>query len=232
MPNEQKVQKIRAALAQLDPTNDSHWTDDGLPREGIVRKLASDTTLSRRDISEAQPGFQRHPKAADAKPVAADSATNASPGEGAGGEPAKVATEDPLTGEPLDAGQDPSKNEGEYMTEDEVKTILEQRVKDATQALADRQHDLRDAQKAVETAQTDLRRAKEDLVREFPPMTKNQNVKQYIASEVSRRAMLAGHGYGGGLAPGSQIDMAMQRSNSRGWRRPTRQGQTQTGAAR
>lgn len=223
MANEQKTAKIRASLEQLDPADDKHWTDDGLPRENVVRQFAGDQTISRKDIQDAHPGFQRHA----VKPAATDT----------------VAPKlDPLTGEPtaavaaadggttlLDPNADLTKNTGELMTEDEVRAVLEDRVKAATQQLADAQQAVRDANNAVIDAQGAIIKAREDLTREFPPMTPAQNVKAYIASEMAQRARAFGHN---GIAPGSQIDAAMQRSNSRGWRRPSRQGPTQTGASR
>lgn len=215
MANEQTVTKIRAALAQLDPTNDAHWTDDGLPRTGVVQKLASDPNLSRKEIQEANPGFQREPT-----------------------KPAVTAGDDldPLTGEPgpkVVEGEglgDPTKNTGDLMSEAEVRAILEGKVKDAAQALDDAQKAVRDAHNLVTQRQTELVAARADLTREFPPMTQAENIKAYIASEVAQRAAaFAPHG----IAPGSQIDAAMMRSNSRGWRRPTRNNlPTQSGAAK
>jgi hypothetical protein len=217
MANEQTVAKIRAALAQLDPKNDAHWTDDGLPRTGVVQKLASDPNLTRKEIQEANPGFQREPT-----------------------KPAVTAGDDldPLTGEPgsgtgVVEGEglgDPTKNTGDLMSEAEVRAILEGKVKDAIHALDDAQQGVRDAHNLVTQRQTELTAARADLTREFPPMTAAENVKAYIASEVAQRAAaFAPHG----IAPGSQIDAAMQRSNSRGWRRPTRNNlPTQSGAAK
>lgn len=207
--SEQKFEKIRAALQQLDPANDAHWTDDGLPRTGTVQKLASDAAITRKDIQEAQPGFQREPIN---PPPAADENL------------------DILAGEPPEGSDDPANNTGEFMSEGEVRAVLEKRVKDAAQALADAQEAVRDAHKAVTARQADLVSARGDLTREFPPMTAAQNVKAYIASEMEQRARAFGHT---GIAPGSQIDAAMQRSNSRGWRRPSRNNiPTQTGAAK
>lgn len=223
MANEQKTATVRAALTQLDPTNDKHWTEDGLPREGVVRQFANDQNISRKDIQDAYPGFQRN-------------ATK--PGAAAGD------NIDPLTGEPVVAAvaegdglgvvennDDPSKNSGPPMTESEVREVLEGRVHAATQALADRQQDVRDANKAVITAQEFLAKVRSDLTREFPPLTPAENVKQYIASENARRAELLGYNR---QSPGSQIDAAFQRGNSRGWKRPStgRKGVTQTSAAR
>lgn len=226
--NEQKATKIRAALEQLDPANDAHWTDDGLPREGVVRTFASDQNLSRKEISDARPGFQRHPTKPDAT-----AATAAAPEhDPISGEPTTAATDaTPAVIDGVDLGPDPTQNTGELLTEDEVRRVLEARVKACVEAVADAQQDVRDANNRVITAQNDLQKARENLTREFPPLTAAENIKQYIASEMSLRAQA--HGYGApGIAPGSQIDAAMQRSNSRGWRRPSRNGPVQTGAAR
>lgn len=62
--SEQKTATIRAALQQLDTATDAYWTDNGLPREGVVRELANDTTISRRDIQSAWPNFRRQPATA------------------------------------------------------------------------------------------------------------------------------------------------------------------------
>lgn len=233
MSNDQKTQKIRTALAQLDAANDQHWTEDGLPREGIVRKLASDNTISRKDISDAQPGFQRNPVAPGPKAgdnvdeLTGETIAPADAVEGAKSDAAanKVAADADGADSQDGSNADPSKNTGELMTESEVRTILEKRVTDAEQAVADAQKAVRDSQKAVLDRQSDLQGARDDFRREFPPMTQAENVKQYIASEMAQRARA--HGYNG-LAPGSQIDAAMQRSNSRGWRRPSRVGRTST----
>lgn len=226
MANDQKTAKVRAALAQLDPANDKHWTDDGLPREGVVRQFANDQSISRKDIQEANPGFQRNPTkpgsvAGDnidpitGEPVAEVSAT---PGSGTGVGPA------------VESHEDPTKNTGELMSDSEVRAILEGRLKAANEELTAAQNAVREAQARVLRAQAGIVKAREDLVREFPPLTQAENIKQYIASEMAQRAAAHGHGHPG--VPGSQIDAAMQRSNSRGWRRPSRAGQTQTGAAR
>lgn len=55
---------IAAAVMQLDPTNDNHWTEDGLPRIDTVKFLSGDSTVTRASINEAVPGLTR----ANAKP--------------------------------------------------------------------------------------------------------------------------------------------------------------------
>ncbi len=51
--------KILEAVKQLDPTNDNHWTAAGEPRLETVRMLASDSSLSRDQVSKAAPDFSR-----------------------------------------------------------------------------------------------------------------------------------------------------------------------------
>lgn len=222
MSNEQKTAKIREALKGLDPTNDKHWTDDGLPREGVVQKLANDQTLTRKDISEALPGFQR-------KPVeAANKETGAGPKGGF----------DPLTGDPISGevpssiNADPAKNTGEFMTDAEVQDLLERRLAAAQQEVIDAQQAVRDANRRVVVANAAVADRRADLSREFPPLTVAQNIKNYIASEQAQRAAAAEGFRHSTVAPGSQIDAAMQRGNSRGWKRPVIRHPVQTGAAR
>jgi len=53
------MSKITEALLKLDPTNDNHWTTDGLPRIDTVKMLAADQTLTREMITAEVPDFSR-----------------------------------------------------------------------------------------------------------------------------------------------------------------------------
>ena len=53
------MSKILEALAKLDPTNDNHWTNDGLPRIETIRMLAADQTITREAITAEAPNFSR-----------------------------------------------------------------------------------------------------------------------------------------------------------------------------
>lgn len=52
-------EKLIDALNKLDVTNDNHWTTDGMPRLETVRMLSGNSTLTRDDITKANPGFSR-----------------------------------------------------------------------------------------------------------------------------------------------------------------------------
>lgn len=53
------TQAIQAALKQLDPANNDHWTADGLARIDTVKALSGDTSLNREALEKAMPGFTR-----------------------------------------------------------------------------------------------------------------------------------------------------------------------------
>lgn len=69
---------IKEALAALDPSNDKHWTGDGMPRMDVVQKLTQRPDLSRTEVTNAAPDFSRA-SATEAEPFTEDSNVEASP---------------------------------------------------------------------------------------------------------------------------------------------------------
>jgi hypothetical protein len=61
--------KIKAALAKLDPKNDNHWTGDGLPRIETLRLLSGTPTLTREEVLAVAPTFSRQSAAAETAPA-------------------------------------------------------------------------------------------------------------------------------------------------------------------
>lgn len=51
--------KILEALSQLDPLNDDHWTTDGAPRMDAIEAIVGDKSITRKDIVNAAPDFNR-----------------------------------------------------------------------------------------------------------------------------------------------------------------------------
>jgi len=51
--------KIKSALSKLDTKNDAHWTDAGLPSVDVVRGIAGNMEITRKQIGAAWPGFNR-----------------------------------------------------------------------------------------------------------------------------------------------------------------------------
>lgn len=54
-----QVLKIIDALKALDPTADEHWTDAGLPRVDAVATASGIPAVTRKDIENAVPGWNR-----------------------------------------------------------------------------------------------------------------------------------------------------------------------------
>lgn len=84
---------IRSVLNRLDPGNDDHWTNAGLPAVGAVSELAGDA-VTRQQIAEAYPGYDR---------AKAEAARTGSDEESA--PPAPASEDDPATDRP--EGMDP-----------------------------------------------------------------------------------------------------------------------------
>lgn len=53
------MDKIIAALLQLNPKNDNHWMADGLPKLESVRFFAADQSITLEQVTAAKPGFTR-----------------------------------------------------------------------------------------------------------------------------------------------------------------------------
>jgi len=49
---------LRAALGQLDPANNDHWTTQGLPRMDVLAGIVGEQ-VDRRALNELVPGFNR-----------------------------------------------------------------------------------------------------------------------------------------------------------------------------
>lgn len=205
-----------AVLDQLDRKNDQHWTDDGSPRISVVRELAKDDTITRALINETVPGFAR----VQVDPAAQSQVNTAPEGE----PPDDADAEDQLLNVrgslDFDPSQEPEVNgSGKPLSEDEVRIILTRRVADAEAHVTACQLAVRDAQAGVVKAQAAAMRTKLDLNRRFPPLTPEANIKAHLKAHGERlEASVAQNGVQGR----GQIDIAMERSNRRGWTRPVR----------
>lgn len=93
------TEKILAALRQLDPANDNHWTAEGQPRIDTVKLLTGDSTVGREAITAALPGFVRARAAEMLPPEAAAPAPSA---------PATPPEPPPAPNPPPEAAQQPN----------------------------------------------------------------------------------------------------------------------------
>jgi hypothetical protein len=186
---------IIKALTQLDSGNDEHWTDDGLPRVDVVQRLLKDPDVRRKDINEAQPGFSR----ADPKQTT---------------EPEDVQPGDPeIT--PAIAANDAEEDDGfdpldGPIDDDELRTVMERRVAQATERLQSARAATQAAREFERKCEQWENKAKQDLYRRFPPLHPSDAIKAHLEAQQRLRYERAGY------AP-SQIDAAMGTRGRRGW---------------
>jgi hypothetical protein len=149
---------IKEFLATLDLADDTNWTEDGSPSLSVIQKALNDTSISRAQINDAYPGFAR------VSPDEVKKTYN----EPAAAEPA-AALPDVLTGDVR-------------LTDDQMRTILTRRIRDAEQALLEATQHAADATAEVVACQKRLGRAHTDHQRQFPPITPAANIKAHLAS--------------------------------------------------
>ncbi|MEE9160020.1 MAG: hypothetical protein V3U60_16745 [Gammaproteobacteria bacterium] len=53
------TEQIAAAVRDLDPENDDHWTDAGLPAMKAVEDVVGTKAIKRADVEAAAPGWDR-----------------------------------------------------------------------------------------------------------------------------------------------------------------------------
>ncbi len=58
-PGDGQEGPVAAALRQLDPANDEHWTADGKPKMAAVEAVLGRSDVTRADVDAALPGFNR-----------------------------------------------------------------------------------------------------------------------------------------------------------------------------
>lgn len=229
-------EKIAAALRQLDPTNDNHWTGDGLPRLETVRLLLGDSSLSRETVTHAAPGFTRHsatqaPSGPASTPEPAGQGGSTSTGAGA-------APQAPNEGTGEGAGDGADHSGAGAGADSEVGAGSETGqggTSEADQELARAQRTLDvalaaqvAANKAVKDATTEVDRllvARDVGSTKFPTA-----ITDYLRSQQRQRderaaanAQLKKSGFAefvAALPKGSALDAAFKRKNTRGTARP------------
>jgi len=212
MENVQSPEKVLAALAQLDATNDDHWTSDGLPKTAVVQRIAKDETIKRTDIQTVKPGFDRD--AARAGQAQAEFEEPAAASGGPKESPPVADASGPKAGPPVAA-----EAETVTITDDQLRAHLAKRIADA-EALIDQGRKTEAAGMNMQSdGMTALRQARADQHKYFPPATFSENVKAHIEASNAERARRVLAQNNRVIRPASQLDAARSGGNSRGWGR-------------
>jgi hypothetical protein len=110
-------EKIKAALEKLDVANDNHWTAEGLPRIEAMRIYTANPQLTREDVTDADPSFNRQNRA---KPPAPPAAPPVPPVAAAPASPAELPLLAPQTA-PMQQAPSVVKSDEEQLREEVAK---------------------------------------------------------------------------------------------------------------
>jgi hypothetical protein len=201
---------IKAALVGLDPKNDDIWTSSGQPLVDAVRKAVGDDTITRQDITNADPTFSREAALAALGTVEEQTAPPAEP---------EVKVQPPVVDPDAGKTNDDEPEEVKLSPVEKAKAVLEAK----RLALEAAQRDLKKAQDAA-----DAEIMKADAGREKPHIENMRAIQTFIKSQTEQRmqkAMLAQDLRKVGITPemfrtGSRLDQAMARRRDRGMNRP------------
>lgn len=222
---------ITDALSKLDPANDNHWTQDGLPRLDTIKILAGDPGLTREAVTAAAPDFNRASaqQAAAGAQQAGAGTTPAAPGQpapqGAASGPSASETQPPAPPEsdlptlnppPLAEASD-SDNLNARIAEAKLQ------LSDAQDRLQLAKQELSDAQNKVADLEAQL---KDTSVGAANPITEYLKSQQRVLEERgAKRQLIRESGLNlKELAKQlkSPLDSAMERKTGRGGGRPVR----------
>jgi len=207
-------EKIREALAKLDPSNDAHWTADGMPAMAVVEELVGDKSIKRKDVTSAAPGFTR------STPSLGSPSPSGDPQPDPEDQAAKSPSPDPQPDPDDGPEEEPDADEEEAAFQ-----AADERVQKAVKGLEEAQKELSQAQKEL-----DLLVAERE--RKSAGRTSQHDIMNFIASQNRLRQERATARQRlteqlGGVDPAevgaaAPIDRAMARKNTRGAGRPTR----------
>ena len=191
--------KIQAALAQLDPNDNSHWTNDGFPNTGVVQRIANDQTIRRVDIQATQPGFDRATAKAAMIPVEFEAAPVV-----------EAAPATPPVAVPI------TDDDTVMISDDQLRVVLKNKITEADAKVTQGRAMMAEGNTMVETGVKALQEARRNFHKMFPPLTAAQATREYIdASNAERARRVAARG------AASQLDNAKKGGSARGWNNTT-----------
>lgn len=174
---------LNKALSDLDPANDEHWTDDGLPRVDAVQVIAEDESIDREAISKAAPNLTRK---GDSNPAPAEGGVvdSTNPTLGENSSPAVVINNstDPAP-EPNAATETPQAEAVELTPLEQAKLRLEQVAEAMNDLCASRERITDEINKATAEYEHLSR-----FVEQNKPVNSDQdNINRYFATQDQTR---------------------------------------------
>lgn len=172
---------IIEALNTFDHRDDKIWTEDGAPLVGVVQKRANDASITRAQINDALPGFQRKTTDAVEEPQEDD-------GTDPGAADIHVTDTAPLTAVDGPVNETPLAEVDEHLpSTEELRAIIMRQISDAEQALQNARKDVSDARQVELMAERRLGRVMLTYQRKFPPISAAENIQRHLASQQAQK---------------------------------------------
>lgn len=227
------MENITLALKKLDPTNDDHWTSDGAPRMDAVHAVAEDESITRKQVTDAWPEFNREVAAAqDVEEPKEGNAPEEKPSETEAEKPKEAeasqegekqaSEEDPKEGEKQASETEHAEHrrvvqldkvQEEYEALSEEIVELQAQVRALQEKLKVKNHQLTMLAPLVKTPGYDHREDQKARMDYIKSQTRNRAERAGSAAEVLSKLNLANVGK-------SPLDQAMARKTQRGTQRP------------
>jgi hypothetical protein len=234
---------IKEALNRLDPSDDTQWTHEGLPRMDVIERMVDTHAITRTDVTQADPEFCREVAAsrkfkaetvnganeemetADGIEEQKDDPSNEEKGQQA--ETSQIDAAEEQTNEqslPMQEGRQEGRQE-------KVAVSAEERLRDQISALdaeiAELGVERTKIEKLINTAQARRDALQQKTFQADTPAHDQIARMTFIKSQSKLRAERHERGRRiisiigkDGLNPKSQLDQAMSRKTKRGTRRP------------
>lgn len=185
---------IVKALQQLDPKNDDHWTNDGLPRLDAIKGVSG---IKREDVTAAAPHFTKDNPVFEAPKADGGESTS---GQGDDAAPSPQGDEQQAQDDEQGAGEQGSDDEQQAQDEadDELEELpaeldeAEAAVQEAKAKLAELQEQRDAAQKVVDDAQAEHDRLVEIRDSQRRPHQDMEDRMAFIKRQAQMRAERAG----------------------------------------
>lgn len=188
---------IVKALQQLDPKNDDHWTNDGLPRLDAIKGVSG---IKREDVTAAAPHFTKDNPVFEAPKADGGESTS---GQGDDAAPSPQGDEQQAQDDEQGADdQDEQSSDDEQQAQDEADDELEElpaeldeaeaAVLEAKAKLAELQEQRDAAQKVVDDAQAEHDRLVEIRDSQRRPHQDMEDRMAFIKRQAQMRAERAG----------------------------------------
>lgn len=210
---------IKEALLKLDPENDEHWTQDGLPKLDALSEIFGEK-VTRKEATEADPDFIRPTNEEEDEEDDSDDEDDESEDDDSEDE---ASDEDEGDDEDEDEDDDSEDEDDDPDELAEVSASMEKKkveMEEADKAAAD-------AKKAAE-ARTKEYLALNEKKKKLTPVNSNQSeIQRYLKTQkavsqqkAQRRNTVLKHIDQKDINPKSKLDQAMGRKTARGTHRP------------